>query len=52
MIMKEPIFWEYLIFDDECNIKGIQLNAPEDVKAEYQAWLIQQENDKQKAIKN
>lgn len=49
--MNEPKFWDYLIFDDDCNIIGIKSDVPEDVIKEYQEWLAQQENAIQAGIK-
>lgn len=52
MIMNEPRFWKYLIFDDDCNITGIESDTPEEIKAEYELWLNEQEKNRKTGIKN
>lgn len=53
MIMNEPRFWEYLIFDDDdCNITGIKSDTPKEIKAEYELWLEEQEKNRKTGIKN
>lgn len=52
MIMNEPRFWEYLIFDDDCNITGIKSDTPKEIKAEYELWLEEQEMNRKTGIKN
>lgn len=51
MIMNEPRFWEYLIFDDDCNITGIKSDTPKEIKAEYELWLEEQEKNWKTGIK-
>lgn len=51
MIMNEPRFWKYLIFDDDCNIMGIEADTPEEIKAEYEAWQREEEKSREAGIK-
>lgn len=51
MIMNEPKFWKYLIFDDDCNITGIKDDVPKEIKAEYEAWLKEEEKNRKAGIK-
>lgn len=51
MIMKEPRFWKYLIMDDDCNIIGIESDAPEDIKKEYEDWKLEEKANMKAGIK-
>ena len=35
-----------MIMDDDCNIVGIEADAPEDIKKEYEDWKIEEANMK------
>lgn len=50
-MITEPIFWKYLIFDDEGEMSGIKEDAPEDAKKEYEAFIEAERDLKEQGIK-
>lgn len=50
-MIAEPIFWKYLIFDDEGEMAGIKEDAPEDAKKEYEAFIDAERDLKEQGIK-
>ena len=50
-MIAEPIFWKYLIFDDEGEMAGIKEDAPEDDKKEYEAFIKAERDLKEQGIK-
>lgn len=50
-MITEPIFWKYLIFDDEGEMAGIKEDAPEDAKKEYKAFIEAEKGLKEQGIK-
>ncbi|GAA0806733.1 hypothetical protein GCM10008910_45550 [Faecalicatena orotica] len=51
MSIAKPRFWDYIIFDDDCNITGIEPDTPEDIKSEYEEWVKQKETNRKAGIK-
>lgn len=49
--MIDPIFWDYLIFDDNADIKGISDDAPAQAKKAYEEWKAEKEKLKAQNIK-
>lgn len=49
-MMLEPIWWDWAIFDEN-GLCGIDENAPEEIKKEYEKYLEEEEERKKQHIK-
>lgn len=50
MSIEKPIFWDYLIFDEN-GIVGIQDNTPGEIEEAYADYLHQEEENQRQGIK-
>ena len=50
-MIAEPIFWKYLIFNDEGEMAGIREDAPVDAKKEYDSFIEAERDLKEQGIK-
>lgn len=50
-MIEKPIFWDYIITDDDGELKGIKNNAPEEAKEAYKKYLQDREKQKEELFK-
>lgn len=44
-----PIWYEYVVYDEEGDVSGVRDDAPQDVKDAYQAYIDRQKRYKERS---
>lgn len=50
-MMVKPIWWDWATFNEDGFLSGIDENAPEEIKKEYEKYLEEEAERKKKGIK-
>lgn len=50
-MIEERTFYEYAVYDEDGFLDGLREDSPEEVKADYEVYLKEQEEAKNKGIK-